>query len=79
MAALPLEISFYNRLPMQTVTIGVIRVCDIYVQKSSLPTVAWGAKKIDSSPAKEEKTTGDTDGEPRRESTQQQQLERFKS
>lgn len=41
---------------MQTVTVGVIRVRDVYIQKSSLPTVAGGAKKIDSSPAKTEKT-----------------------
>lgn len=44
---------------MQSVTVGMICMRDVYIQKSSFPTIAGGAKKIDSSPAKEEKTPGE--------------------
>lgn len=53
---------------MQSVTVGVIRVRDVYVQKSGLPTVARRAKEIDSSPAKGERnvnlgrTASDSEG-----------------
>jgi len=53
---LPLEIRFYDRLPMQSVAISMIRVCNIHIQKSGLPTITWCAKKIDSSPAKGERS-----------------------
>jgi len=39
---------------VQSVAVGVIRVRNIYVQKSGLPTVDRRAKEIDSSPAKGE-------------------------
>lgn len=40
---------------METITVGVIRVCNIYIQKSGFPSVAGSAKKIYSSSAKASK------------------------
>lgn len=48
----PLKVCLYNRLPMQAVTIGMIRVRNVYIQKGSFPPVTRSTKKIDSSPAK---------------------------
>lgn len=49
---LPLEICLYDRLPVQSVAIGVIGVRNVHVQKSGLPTVNRRTEKIDSSSAK---------------------------